>query len=111
MTPFTANFSTLHSARVSDGVLEYSTYTYVQCSSYQVRPHYDSNLFIIKMCVKYLDFLREYGVHFSINRMLTFDSVKNRLDRETQVTFLEFNYIANIINSLVEIFFFIFLLG
>ena len=56
MTPFTANFSTLHSARVSDGVLEYSTYTYVQCSSYQVRLHYDSNLFIIKMCVKYLDF-------------------------------------------------------
>lgn len=42
--------------------------------------------------VKYLDFLREYGVHFSINRMLTFDSVKNRLDRETQLTFLEFNY-------------------
>ncbi len=42
--------------------------------------------------IKYLDFLREYGVHFSINRMLTFDSVKNRLDRETQLTFLEFNY-------------------
>ena len=42
--------------------------------------------------VKYLDFLRHYGVHFSINRMLTFDSVKNRLDRQTQLTFLEFNY-------------------
>lgn len=42
--------------------------------------------------VKYLDFLREYGVHFSINRMLTFDSVKSRLERESQLTFLEFNY-------------------
>ncbi len=42
--------------------------------------------------VKYLDFLREYGVHFSINRMLTFDSIKNRLDRQSQLTFLEFNY-------------------
>jgi tyrosyl-tRNA synthetase len=42
--------------------------------------------------MKYLDFLREYGVYFSINRMLTFDSVKSRLDRESQLTFLEFNY-------------------
>lgn len=42
--------------------------------------------------VKYLDFLREYGIYFSINRMLTFESVKNRLDRQTQLTFLEFNY-------------------
>lgn len=42
--------------------------------------------------VKYLDFLRDYGVHFSINRMLTFDSVKSRLERESQLTFLEFNY-------------------
>jgi tyrosyl-tRNA synthetase len=42
--------------------------------------------------IKYLDFLREYGMHFSINRMLTFDSVKNRLEKQTQLTFLEFNY-------------------
>ncbi|MGZ8371304.1 MAG: tyrosine--tRNA ligase, partial [Caulobacteraceae bacterium] len=40
----------------------------------------------------YIDFLREYGVHFTINRMLTFDSVKLRLDREQPLTFLEFNY-------------------
>ncbi len=40
----------------------------------------------------YVDFLREYGVHFTINRMLTFDSVKLRLDREQPLTFLEFNY-------------------
>jgi tyrosyl-tRNA synthetase len=40
----------------------------------------------------YLQFLRDYGVHFTINRMLSFDSVKNRLDREQPMTFLEFNY-------------------
>ena len=40
----------------------------------------------------YIDFLRDYGVHFTINRMLTFDSVKLRLDRESPMTFLEFNY-------------------
>ena len=42
--------------------------------------------------IRYVDFLREYGVHFTINRMLTFDSVKLRLDRESPLTFLEFNY-------------------
>ena len=41
---------------------------------------------------KYIDFLREIGTHFTINRMLTFDSVKLRLDREQPLTFLEFNY-------------------
>ncbi len=40
----------------------------------------------------YVDFLREYGRHFTINRMLTFDSVRLRLDREQPLTFLEFNY-------------------
>ncbi len=40
----------------------------------------------------YVEFLREYGVHFTINRMLTFDSVKLRLEREQPLTFLEFNY-------------------
>ncbi|HEX4097098.1 MAG TPA: tyrosine--tRNA ligase, partial [Caulobacteraceae bacterium] len=40
----------------------------------------------------YIDFLREYGPHFTINRMLTFDSVKLRLEREQPLTFLEFNY-------------------
>lgn len=42
--------------------------------------------------MQYLDFLRHYGVHFSINRMLTFDSIKTRLERQSQLTFLEFNY-------------------
>ena len=42
--------------------------------------------------IKYLDFLRSYGAHFSINRMLTFESVKRRLDRQQPLSFLEFNY-------------------
>jgi tyrosyl-tRNA synthetase len=42
--------------------------------------------------LKYLDFLREYGTHFTINRMLSFDSVRQRLDREAPFSFLEFNY-------------------
>ncbi|MGV4878554.1 tyrosine--tRNA ligase [Acetobacter indonesiensis] len=40
----------------------------------------------------YIDLLRDVGVHFSINRMLAFDSVKSRLEREQGLTFLEFNY-------------------
>ena len=40
----------------------------------------------------YIDFLRDYGRHFSVNRMLTFDSVKLRLEREQSFSFLEFNY-------------------
>ncbi len=40
----------------------------------------------------YIEFLREYGPHFTVNRMLTFDSVKLRLEREQPLTFLEFNY-------------------
>jgi tyrosyl-tRNA synthetase len=40
----------------------------------------------------YVEFLRDYGVHFTVNRMLAFDSVKARLEREQPMTFLEFNY-------------------
>ena len=42
--------------------------------------------------LEYIPFLREYGRHFSVNRMLTFDSVRLRLEREQPLTFLEFNY-------------------
>jgi tyrosyl-tRNA synthetase len=42
--------------------------------------------------LEYISFLREVGRHFTINRMLTFDSVRLRLDREQPLTFLEFNY-------------------
>ena len=42
--------------------------------------------------LEYVKFLRDYGRHFSVNRMLSFDSVKLRLDREQPLSFLEFNY-------------------
>ena len=42
--------------------------------------------------LNYIDFLRKFGKHFSVNRMLTFDSVKTRLERQQNLSFLEFNY-------------------
>ena len=42
--------------------------------------------------LNYLEFLRDVGRHFSVNRMLAFESVKSRLDREQSLSFLEFNY-------------------
>lgn len=42
--------------------------------------------------LNYMSFLRDYGRHFSVNRMLSFDSVKLRMDREQSLSFLEFNY-------------------
>lgn len=42
--------------------------------------------------LSYIDLLREVGVHFSVNRMLSFDSVRTRLEREQGLSFLEFNY-------------------
>lgn len=42
--------------------------------------------------LNYIDFLRDYGSHFSVNRMLSFDSVRLRLEREQTLSFLEFNY-------------------
>ncbi|MGX1306538.1 tyrosyl-tRNA synthetase [Amorphus suaedae] len=44
------------------------------------------------MKLNYVEFLRDVGRHFSVNRMLSFDSVKIRLDREQSLSFLEFNY-------------------
>ena len=42
--------------------------------------------------LKYIQFLREIGKHFTINKMLTFDSVKLRLEREQSLSYMEFNY-------------------
>lgn len=42
--------------------------------------------------LSYIELLRDVGIHFSVNRMLSFDSVKSRLDREQGLSFLEFNY-------------------
>jgi tyrosyl-tRNA synthetase len=44
--------------------------------------------------LNYIDFLRDYGRHFSVNRMLSFDSVKLRLDRDQPLSFIEFNYMV-----------------
>src|SRR5215467_9991055 len=44
--------------------------------------------------LNYIDFLRDVGRHFSVNRMLSFDSVKLRLEREQELSFLEFNYMV-----------------
>jgi tyrosyl-tRNA synthetase len=54
--------------------------------------------------INYIDFLRDYGVHFTINRMLTFDSVNLRLEREQPLTFLEFNYMILQAYDFVELY-------
>ena len=53
--------------------------------------------------LNYIQLLRNYGPHFTINRMLTFDSVKLRLDREQPLTFLEFNYMIMQAYDFVEL--------
>jgi tyrosyl-tRNA synthetase len=52
----------------------------------------------------YIEFLREYGTHFTVNRMLTFESVKLRLDREQPLTFIEFNYMLMQAVDFLELF-------
>jgi tyrosyl-tRNA synthetase len=54
--------------------------------------------------LNYIDFLREVGRHFSINRMLSFDSVKLRLDRQQELSFLEFNYMILQAYDFVELY-------
>jgi len=54
--------------------------------------------------LNYVDFLRDVGRHFSINRMLAFDSVKLRLERQQELSFLEFNYMILQAYDFVELF-------
>ena len=54
--------------------------------------------------INYLEFLRDVGRHFSVNRMLSFDSVKTRLDREQSLSFLEFNYMILQAYDFVELY-------
>lgn len=54
--------------------------------------------------LNYLDFLRDIGRHFSVNRMLSFESVKSRLDREQSLSFLEFNYMILQAYDFLELF-------
>jgi tyrosyl-tRNA synthetase len=54
--------------------------------------------------LNYIDFLRDIGRHFSVNRMLSFDSVKMRLDRQQELSFLEFNYMVLQAYDFVELY-------
>jgi tyrosyl-tRNA synthetase len=54
--------------------------------------------------LNYIDFLRDVGRHFSVNRMLTFESVKLRLDRQQELSFLEFNYMILQAYDFVELY-------
>ena len=54
--------------------------------------------------LNYIDFLRDVGRHFSVNRMLAFDSVKMRLDRQQELSFLEFNYMVLQAYDFVELY-------
>jgi tyrosyl-tRNA synthetase len=54
--------------------------------------------------LNYIDFLRDVGRHFSVNRMLAFDSVKLRLDRQQELSFLEFNYMVLQAYDFIELF-------
>jgi tyrosyl-tRNA synthetase len=54
--------------------------------------------------LNYIDFLRDYGRHFSVNRMLTYDSVKLRLEREHPLSFIEFNYMVLQAYDFVELY-------
>ena len=57
----------------------------------KIKPVYvDNNSWLGKL--KYINFLRDIGKHFTINKMLTFDSVKLRLEREQSLSYMEFNY-------------------
>ena len=54
--------------------------------------------------LNYIDLLRDYGRHFSVNRMLTYDSVKLRLEREQPLSFIEFNYMVLQAYDFVELY-------
>jgi tyrosyl-tRNA synthetase len=54
--------------------------------------------------LNYIDFLRDYGRHFSVNRMLSYDSVKLRLERQQPLSFIEFNYMVLQAYDFVELY-------
>ena len=57
----------------------------------KIKPEFVNNLNWLRS-LNYINFLREIGKHFTINKMLTFDSVKLRLEREQSLSYMEFNY-------------------
>ena len=64
---------------------------YLDTKDNQTKPIFVNNYSWLKN-LNYISFLREIGKHFTINKMLTFESVKNRLDREQSLSYMEFNY-------------------
>tara|TARA_B100000674_G_scaffold496063_1_gene525170 strand:+ start:492 stop:1739 length:1248 start_codon:yes stop_codon:yes gene_type:complete len=64
---------------------------FLDTSNKKTKPIFVDNYKWLKN-LNYISFLREIGKHFTINKMLTFDSVKNRLDREQSLSYMEFNY-------------------
>ncbi len=64
---------------------------YLQSDNEKTKPIFVDNFSWLKN-LNYISFLRDIGKHFTINKMLTFDSVKTRLDREQSLSYMEFNY-------------------
>ena len=64
---------------------------YLESSDKKIKPIFVNNYKWLKN-LNYISFLRDIGKHFTINKMLTFDSVKTRLDREQSLSYMEFNY-------------------
>ena len=64
---------------------------YLNTTDKNTKPIFVNNYKWLKN-LNYISFLRDIGKHFTINKMLTFDSVKNRLDREQSLSYMEFNY-------------------
>ncbi|MDC3071366.1 tyrosine--tRNA ligase [Candidatus Pelagibacter sp.] len=64
---------------------------YLNLKNPKTKPIFVNNFSWLKK-LNYISFLRNIGKHFTINKMLTFDSVKNRLEREQSLSYMEFNY-------------------
>ena len=64
---------------------------YLKTKDKKTKPIFVNNFSWLKN-LNYISFLRDIGKHFTINKMLTFDSVKNRLEREQSLSYMEFNY-------------------
>ena len=64
---------------------------FLQTDNKKTKPIFVNNYKWLKN-LNYISFLRDVGKHFTINKMLTFDSVKSRLDREQSLSYMEFNY-------------------
>ena len=64
---------------------------FLETKNKKIKPIFVDNFVWLKN-LNYISFLRDIGKHFTINKMLTFDSVKTRLDREQSLSYMEFNY-------------------